>query len=182
MNNDRRARDLALLDFLDKLDRVPLKATVWRIVREGRDPLLCSSSAGRWDPGRFDVLYTSCSAEGALAEVHFHLSRQPVFPSASFLLNEIHIETRRTLQLSGSADLRALGVNPDDSQGVLYQRSQEIGDAAAFLGFDAIVVPSARWQCLNLVAFCDSLEPGDIELASSAEVDWTGWRGKSKDI
>ena len=55
MNRRSRARDLTLLDALDKLPRVSLRDTVWRVVRIEQEPLLCRPSGGRWDFGDVDV-------------------------------------------------------------------------------------------------------------------------------
>ena len=38
-------------------------------------------------------------------------------------------------------------------ESVNYHRTQEIGAAVAFLGCDGLMVPSARWDCENLVLF-----------------------------
>jgi RES domain-containing protein len=57
--SDRRARDLELLDALDKQPRLAFEGTAWRLVREGRDPLQGHPAGARWDPGAFDVIYTS---------------------------------------------------------------------------------------------------------------------------
>lgn len=177
MSGSRRARDLALLDALDKLPRVRVHDTVWRVVRRGRDPLLCHPSAGRWDRGRFDVLYTAFDPDGAVAEMYFHLSRQPVFPSGiGFTLNEIEVTTRGTLRFADLRELEPLGVERDEYAGLLYERTQEIGDAAAFLGFDGLVAPSARWDCLNLVLFCAALRPGDLVRKHASSIDWVKWR------
>ena len=61
-----------LLDAMQALEPVEFEGPVWRIVRQGRDPLLASRSGGRWDDGTFDVLYTSESREGAIAEARFY--------------------------------------------------------------------------------------------------------------
>ena len=72
-------RDNALIDALEAIEPVVFSGTVWRLVRDGRNPLQCSASGGRWDDGSFDVLYTSMSRDGSLAEMRFHLMRgQPV--------------------------------------------------------------------------------------------------------
>lgn len=177
MSNRWRARDLELLDALDALPRIAVDKTVWRVVREGRDPLLCRPSHGRWDLGHFDVLYTSLDRNGALAEMYFHLSRQPVFPSKpTFTLNEIDVSTESTLELADLTELESLGVEPSAYPGILYARAQEIGDAAAFLGFDGLVAPSARYDCLNLAIFCDSLSPDDMVLKGSSAIDRDDWR------
>ena len=177
MSSSRRARDLVLLDALDELPRVAVQDTVWRVVRAGRDPLLCSPSGGRWDRGHFDVLYTAFDPDGALAEMYFHLSRQPVFPSTLELtLNEIEVTTRQTLRFADLRELEPLGVESARYPNLLCERTREIGDAAAFLGVDGIIAPSARWDGLNLVLFCDHLNTGDLQLANSSDVDWHEWR------
>ncbi|HKH35243.1 MAG TPA: RES domain-containing protein [Beijerinckiaceae bacterium] len=44
-----------------------------------------------------------------------------------------------------------------------YRRTQEVADAAFFLGFDGLIAPSARWACLNLVLFTDRIPPDRIQ-------------------
>lgn len=177
MTEGRRPRDLELLDALDTLERVAVDDTVWRVVRSGRDPLMGSSSAGRWELGQFDVLYTAFARDGAIAEMHFHLSRQPVWPSmVEFTVNEIAVRTGSTLKFADLSQLEPLGVETKRYGQVLYERTQEIGDAAAFLGFDGVIAPSARWECLNLVIFSDRVKPEDLELRGSSVIDFAAWR------
>lgn len=179
MSDRGRARDFDLVDALDAMPRVPVQDTVWRVVRNERDPLLCRPSLGRWDLGHFDVLYTSFAADGAVSEMYFHLSRQPVFPQAvEFTLNEIEVTTRSSLRFADLSELEPLGVSAEEYAGFLNDRTQAIGDAAAFLGFDGIIAPSARWDCLNLTIFCDGLTPEDLVLKDSRAVDWDAWRKK----
>jgi hypothetical protein len=71
---------------------------------------------------------------------------------------------------------KPFGVSRETFAGLTYARSQEIGDAAAFLGFDGILAPSARWQCQNLVIFTDRVEPADLTVVHSEPVDWDDWR------
>jgi RES domain-containing protein len=113
MPGARKPRDPALLDALDAFDRVSYTGETWRVVRDGRDPLPGSASGGRWDPTLFDVLYTSLDADGAVAEVHFQLSRQPVFPSKSrYGLHRIRVRTEKTLRLPDLDAMIPLGVDP----------------------------------------------------------------------
>lgn len=173
----RKARDLALLDALDAREPEAFEGVVWRIVREGRDPLQGHPSSARWDPGTFDVLYTSLERDGALAEIHFHLSRQPVFPSKlRSVLYRIAVRTKRTLRLTDMEALGRLGVERKRYAELLYSRTQEIGDAAYFLGFDGLIAPSARWPCHNLVLFTDRAEAADLVVETSEQVDWEAWR------
>lgn len=174
---ERRARDVELLDALDAQPGIPFEGVVWRIVREGRDVLQGYPAGARWDPGTFDVIYTSLEREGALAEIHFHLSRQPVFPSRlRSVLHRLSARTRKTLKLADLAAVAELGVAAETYGGLAYGRTREIGDAAAFLGFDGMLVPSARWACQNLVLFTDRFDPGDLHVAESELVDWNAWR------
>ena len=90
-------RDNTLIDALEAIDPVTFAGAVWRLVRDGRDPLQCSASGGRWDDGSFDVLYTSMSQAGAVEEMRFHLMRgQPVMPSkVRYRLFELEIALDR---------------------------------------------------------------------------------------
>jgi hypothetical protein len=61
-------------------------------------------------------------------------------------------------------------------QEILYTRTQEIGEAAFFLGFDGLQAPSARWNCANLVLFTERLGPEALHVGESKSVDWNEWR------
>ena len=176
-----KPRDPALLDALDAFDRVAYAGETWRVVGEGRDPLQGSASGGRWDPMLFDVIYTSLASDGAVAEVHFHLSRQPVFPSRiKYGLHRISVRTARTLKLPDLQTMVPLGVDPARYREILYEPTQAISDAAYFLGFDSIIAPNARWSCNNLILFTDQIAPADLEVIESSEVNWSEWRKKLK--
>lgn len=179
MTGARKPRDPALLDAVDTFDRVRYSGDTWRVVRDGRDPLQGSASGGRWDPMLFDVLYTSLDPNGAIAEVHFQLSRQPVFPSRiRYRLHRIRVSTVKALKLPDLNAMVPLGVDPARYREILYEPTQAIGDAAYFLGFDSIIAPNARWSCNNLILFTDQIAVADLEVIESSEVDWTEWRKK----
>lgn len=175
--SERRARDHELLDLIDSHDGISFEGDVWRIVRAERDVLQGYPAGARWDPGTFDVLYTSLAREGVLAEIHFHLSRQPVFPSKlRSVLHRLSVRTTRTLKIADLEALEGLGVSRETYPSLTYDRCQEIGDAAQFLGFDGILAPSARWSCQNLVLFVDRFDPDDLQLVESEPIDWQAWR------
>lgn len=160
----RKARDLGLLDTLDAFAREPFQETVWRVTREERDPLLAAASVSRWCDGSFDVLYTSCERNGALSEVYAILQSQPVFPSkVNWVTHRLIVTCKRVLKID-AARLEALGVASALYRGRDYTRCRQISDAAYFLDFDALLVPSARWPCSNLVIFADKLKPEDFTL------------------
>lgn len=158
----------ALIDALEAISPVEYAGPVWRIVREGRDPLRFSASGGRWDDGSFDVLYTSLERQGAIEEMCFHLMRgQPVMPSrVRYKLFELQVRIGRALKLLDLDALSALGLDvsrygrlsyQDKSQE--YPRTQQVGEVAHFLEFDGLIVPSARYGCHNAVLFGDRVPP-----------------------
>jgi RES domain-containing protein len=185
MSRNRTLRDDRLIDALDALPRSRFNGTVWRVVREGRDPTQCSASGGRWDDGTFDVLYTSRERDGALAEMYFHLLRgQPVFPSRiRHTLHELRVSLKEAISFPTLADLQAIGMDTSAYGQLLYAErqqeypgTQEIAEVAHFLGCDGVVVPSARMACANVVLFCDLLEPDAVEVvADHGPIDWTAW-------
>ena len=124
------------------------------------------------------VLYGAAERDGAIAEIHFHLSRgQSVFPSRMrHDVFELAVTARNALVLADMEQLRRLGVEDSRYREMLYERTQEIGAAAAFLGFDGLIVPSARWECRNIILFLDALQLDEVRTVSSESVDWAAWR------
>ncbi|MDE0521563.1 MAG: RES family NAD+ phosphorylase [Boseongicola sp.] len=160
-------RDNVLIDALEAMEPVAYSGPVWRLVREGRDPLRCSASGGRWDDGSFHVLYTSMSRTGALEEMRFHLMRgQPVMPSrVRYRMFEVDLALERALRFLDLAALGEVGLKTEtfgrlscQQKNDEYPRTQEIGEVAHFLDFDGLIVPSARSGARNLVVFCDKVE------------------------
>jgi RES domain len=173
------ARDHRLLDALDALPREVFAGRVWRVVPDGRNPSQGRSSIGRWGNGTFDVLYTSFERDGAIAEIHEYLNLQPVFPSKpSWSCFELAIRSHRTLRFADLSALKNLDVDIDAYGQRRYARTQEIADAAFFLGFDGLIAPSARWRCDNLVLFTAQPAPADIEIVAEqgTRIDWATWR------
>jgi len=182
MAGTSQVHDDRLLDALDELEGCAFDGTIWRVVREGRSVLDGSHGSGRWNPSELSVLYSAREADGAIAEIHFHLSRgQSVFPSRmKHALYELKVITDRTLMLANMADLVALGVDEAQYSNMLYSRTQEIAAAAAFVGFDGIISPSARYDCDNLVLFLDGFNLENIQTISETPIDWAEWRAKKR--
>lgn len=167
--------DRALLDALD-LAGNKFTGQVWRITSNGRPPLEGSTSKGRWSGSEdFSVLYTSCEKSGALAEVGFRLSMQPIWPSRlQHQIHELNVECNKVLNLTDYGQLQSLGVNIEKYQSLDYSVTIKIAAAANFLEFDALLVPNARFSCNNLVIFSE--RDNKIDLVSSTSVDWQEWR------
>jgi len=158
-------RDQSLLDALEAVPMAPFEGTVWRSVRSGQDPLVCRRSGGRWDDGTMDVLYTSETREGALAERRFHLFQGQPFPPSRvrYEMFELMVSLGAVMRFAGLEALAQVGLRVA-GYGQLsylerereYPRSQEIAEACAFLGADGLRVPSARDATQgNLIVFCE---------------------------
>jgi hypothetical protein len=176
--SDMPRHDRALLDALD-VPGVHFAGTVWRIARAGRDPLKGSTLHGRWSAGdECPVVYTSCEKAGALAEIGFRLVQEPIWPSRiEHTIHEIKVECQRVLDLQEMDKLAALGVDTAKYASFDYSVTSRISAAANFMEFDAMLVPSARFACSNLVIFAD--RANDVELVRSEPVDWETWRERS---
>ena len=174
---ERQIRDQRLLDVLEAVEQTPYAGTVWRSVREGRDPLACWRSGGRWDDGTLDVLYTSETREAALAERRFHLYRgQPIPPSKiRYELFELTVSLEAVMRFpdlealsSTGLDVAVYGQLSYLERPKEYPRSQEVAEACAFLGADGLLVPSAREkQSHNLMIFCEQQTQTVKEIAQS---------------
>src|SRR5258707_12865398 len=167
MSSGGRVHDRSILDALEKLAPEPFDSDVWRVARKGRDPLRGSSANGRWgSPGEMEVLYTSEQGDGALAEVGFRLSLEPVWPS--LIQHQIHIlvvRAERTLRLVDMSELENLGVDISRYETFEYGATQAIAAAAHFLEFDGLLVPSPRFAGSNLVLFTDRIShTGHLQL------------------
>jgi RES domain-containing protein len=175
-----RAHDDRLLDALGEIEGEPFQGAMWRVVRAGRSVLDGSRGAGRWNPATLSVLYGAEAPDGALAEMHYHLARgQSVFPSRmQHDLYELRIATKQTLVLADMQQRARLGIEERRYREMLYERTQEVGAAAAFMGFGGIIAPSARWDCQTIVLFLDAFDLDDIEVVGSERINWNAWRAK----
>lgn len=175
-------RDNRLIDALEAIEPVQFEGNVWRLVRDGRDPLQCSASGGRWDDGSFDVLYTSMTEVGALEEMRFHLMRgQPVMPSkVKYRMFELGLTLERALRFLDLEALGSVGLKTEtfgrlsyEQKNDEYPRTQEIGEVAHFLDFDGLIVPSARSDAKNVVVFCDKVRSlHESNAKDHGVVDW----------
>jgi RES domain len=127
---------------------------VWRVTRRGREALRESATNGRWSPsgGEFEILYASLERDGALAEIGYRLSLEPIWPNRiEHELHLIEVETERTLRFADLECPAPVGV------AIAFEdhATQAIAAAAYFPEFDSLIVPSARFPCANLVIFTE---------------------------
>lgn len=178
MPSGRSSHDDRLLDALTSLPETSFSGPVWRVVNAMRSPIDGSRGSGRWNSDINEVLYTSLESNGALSEIHFHISRgNPIFPSRlKHNLVQLTAEFARVLDLSDPSMLTSLDVDMARYSEILYSKTQEIGDAVAFLGIEAIIAPNARHQSNNLIVFMQNIDLEMIEIGEMTSADWTAWR------
>lgn len=175
--------DLLDPDLLSGIDAIPGQAfssSVWRVTWASRNPLAGNEGGGRCSPdGRFEVLYTSLESDGALAEAYYHLSRAPVMSSSHMRLNQLSVTLKNVLTLT-TEQLRELGVDDPLASRIDSHQGRAVGEAAFMLDFQGLIVPSARWDCNNLVLFVARIEMNkDIHLQNQGEVNWPAWRERA---
>ena len=178
-----RQHDRELLDALESYRPEAVARETWRVTAKGRDALRGSTAGGRWSPpGEFEVLYTSLARAGALAEIGYRLTLEPVWPNR--LEHELHRITARTsnsLRFADVSSLSILGVDARRYSTFEYSVTQAIAAAAFFLDFDGLIVPSARCAELNLVIFMDKLDVGEqLKVEASEPIDWSAWRSQNR--
>ncbi|MCI5048050.1 MAG: RES family NAD+ phosphorylase [Aquisalinus sp.] len=176
----RTLRDIELIDQVEALPIETYSGNVFRLVRDGRDPIACWHPEGRWDDGTFDVLYTATTEQGAIAEVRYHLSQQQPFAPdyLDYRMFRIPVQDVEVINLLASdrltklgVDLKVWGKSDYVSRGVEYLRTQEIAAVATFHEREGLLVPSARSSDANLVILRQATvdmrcgEPEDMGLA-----------------
>lgn len=168
--------DPELLELLSGFPTEAFSGESFRATPIGLDPLAPSTGGGRWAPqDEMAVLYTSLAREGALAEIAFYWSQLTPLPSKPASLHRLRVTMRKTLRLI-RAGLEKLGVTDADYAAVGHPRTQAIGAAAAFLGCDGLIAPSARWGCDHLMIFTDNHDLEDpLEVVATEKIDWLGW-------
>ena len=86
---------------------------------------------------------------------------------------KVRVKLKRVVELDVE-QLNELGVGRADYQGRDYSRTQEISDALNFLGCEGLIVPSARYDCKNLVVFMQNLNKDCfVEEDESSEFSWS---------
>jgi hypothetical protein len=171
----------SLVDHLSGLSGERFDGEVFRVTPAGADPLASSINGGSWAPdaqGAFDVpiLYTSLDRNGALAEVASYLVELTPIPGPRPLkVSRLGVSTARTLRLA-RVNLEQLDVDMARYGERDYTRTQSIGAALAFLGFDGLIAPSARWPCDNLMIFTENHSLNSrLEIIDAEEVEWQIW-------
>jgi len=133
------------------LPRSPLSAVVFRVVREGLDPLATTGSlnaGGRFNPpNEFSALYTSLEAATAAKEVARGLRQRGIdpnqFPEGEWWVYELEVKLESVLDLSDADVLQKSGIPESSLTGSDVNTTRQIGAEARERGYEALLVPSA---------------------------------------
>jgi RES domain-containing protein len=149
--------DPELLDAIESLgSEVMEEATVWRHMFNDNPPELSNTRGARWNPAGLAAIYTSEQRETAIAEGQHAIDSQPLRPRARRYVYQLRVSAAKVLRIAPD-DLATLGLNPADLASPDFTACQRVGAHAAFLGYDALIVPSARAEGTNVVIFVDEL-------------------------
>jgi RES domain-containing protein len=154
-----------LVDAIDRLESIAYEGNLFRHVAAGRHPLSgagARSQGGRWNPPQsFATLYLADRKATVEAEFRRMARRQGLDPS-QFLPRRIYgieVELQAVVDLTRATSrpdvLSDLELSSDD-----LTITQAVGEAAQYLGREAILAPSAAGEGNVLAVFIDRLLPG----------------------
>jgi RES domain-containing protein len=164
--------DAAVLKALAELKPITWSGRVWRHTFADNPPDKANGRGARWNPPGIDALYASLEREGALAEAEHQIVMQPIRPRAKRSIHRLQLALANVLDLTDRALLRRLGIDDESLATIDFTACQRVGGAAAFLGHDGILVPSARHSGPNLVVFVSNQRPdAEIRRVDSEVID-----------
>ena len=165
--------DQDLLDALENLESQPWEGQAWRFVLGDTDPFQPNTRGARWNPPDTAALYTSLERTTVLAELdHVRHLQTPALRRELFVVHTIRTRVTRMLDLTDRTLLHTLGVGDAELSSDDRTPCRRVGGAAAWLGHDGILVPSARADGANLVVFVNLQKPDlPLELIGSERLD-----------
>lgn len=149
--------DPDLLDAIEGMGAETLVGiTVWRHMFNDNPPELSNTRGARWNPAGLAAIYTSQERDTAIAEGQHAIDSQPLRPKARRYVYELRVSAQRALRITES-DLSVLGLDVGDLSSPDFTACQRVAAHAAFLEYDALVVPSARADGTNIVILVNEL-------------------------
>lgn len=127
---------------------------------------------GRWNPPGISTLYLGLSRGVVLAEFA-RMARKEGRDIGDFLprnFYEFDVELEAVLDLRDAASRATIGLQEADVFGEDYVITRGIGEAAHYLGLEAIVAPSVTRTGEVLAIFTDRLRSGSGVIVAAAEL------------
>ena len=146
--------DERIADRLEQLAPIEWEGEVWRHVFGEVPPSKPNDRGARWNPPGLAAIYTSVGRDTVLAEADYAISLQTPRPSGRRVLYRLQVRLSSVLDLTADDGiLPDLGVTGDDLAALDWASTQVVGAAAAWLGHDGLIVPSARHAGRNVVIY-----------------------------
>jgi RES domain-containing protein len=130
---------------------------------------------GRWNPpDSFPTLYLASSLETAVAEVErgFAAQGRSLDEAIDLVAYPFEVELAATLDLVTSDEaLAAVGLSPADVRSPDRRKCQEVGEAAHFVGLEAIRARSGVGTGEVVAVFLDKQGPNS-SIIHESPIDW----------
>ena len=154
-----------LIEALGRVTPARYSGTVYRQIALGYQALSgegARAMGSRWNPpGSFPVLYTSPSVDVVMAEIIRKAKRAGFAPEDLMprRLVTYEVELRRVLDLSAESNRELTGFSFEVVTDGDVRICQAIGEAAHYIGLEAILAPSAATSGSALSIFLNKLLP-----------------------
>lgn len=158
--------DSRILELLEAAPVDPLDSMVWRHMFNQTPPDRENDRGARWNPSGVPAIYCSMTRQGAIAEGDHALAVNRRRATPRRRVYEIHATLTRLVDLTDRELLRNLGVPDEVRAGDDLGPCQTIGEHVAWLGYDGMLIPSARSDADNVVIY-----PNNRELSSAFDFD-----------
>jgi RES domain-containing protein len=170
---------MAADDLAQRIDR--LKAARWSGTAYRHTapeyPALSGSGAasigGRWNPRGISTIYLAYPEAACVAEFR-RMAEGQAGGVRSFLPRDLHtieVTDLRVLDLTVAAARRALAIELTDIEDSDRARCQEVGEAAAYIGLQGVVAPSATRAGVVIAVFERNIRQGQLTLIATKPLD-----------
>jgi RES domain-containing protein len=120
----------------------------------------------------FPVVYTALDEVTLAGEVERTLSRGAVTKPGHRVVARIRVRFSRVLDLTDAEAVTALGLTIDDLTSDDIVTTRELGEAANYLGYEAILAPSATGLGTALaILLTNRAASSEVLVVASAEAD-----------
>lgn len=162
------APDEGLIRVIVRLPTKRISSEVFRHMGPGYSPRSGEGAriqGGRWNPpNSFPVLYLAWQRETAIAEFYRRAEREGI-PPENLLPRHLHryrVELQGVLDLTNPEMADAVGLTRDAFTATDASRCQAVGDAAHYVGCEAVLALSATGIGEVVAVFSDRLRAGSI--------------------
>jgi RES domain-containing protein len=154
--------DPVLLDQIEQLGTQRFDGHVGRHMFNDFPPELANMRGARWNPAGVAAIYASLEPETALAEAQHAMDSQPLRPTPRRrVLYEVQVTLDTVVDLTGDR-YQQVGLTASDLVADDFAACQRVGGAVASMGYDGLLVPSARADGGNIVILVDSLAADSV--------------------